>query len=244
MLKVDKIDTIIWDLDQTLYKYWDGVPEAFSEYTGRSSSILARHHYMRDVNINEAVGLALQSYKDHGLTTTLPACRYDLDEVELYRHHHRLLIDEYVAPNWHRAGIEDDIKESFNALAAHGIRSLVLTHGTCEWGDAIATRLGIRDHFCQVRGIDSLRLKLKWRDKCLFDEFLDSCAVTPVSTGDYSNVLVVEDTPANLTIPKQAFNMQTALIRTDRVQPQLLEKYLIIDETTDNIRNLRNFILQ
>lgn len=242
-MKTTKVDTIIWDMDQTLYKYWDGVPEAFSEYTGKSACALANHYHGQTVNLNEAIGLALQSYKQHGLTTTLPALEYGLDEVELYRHHHSLLFDDYMNVHWHRAAIENDINQSFEWFTDNGIRSVVLTHGTCEWGDSVTKKIGIRHHFSHVCGIDSFALRLKSKDKSVFEDFMHVCGIKPVKDHDYSNVIFVEDTPANLVIPKRDFNMRTVLLKTDRVNAKTADKKNV-DHIVENVSCVRKFVLQ
>lgn len=237
-----KIDTIIWDLDQTLYKYWDGLPESFSEYTGKSVVLLAQKHHGLTVDVDEAVGLALRSYRECGLTTTLPAQQYGLDEVELYRHHHSALWDDYARDQWGRAGIESDIRQNFAHLAQRNIRSVILTHGTTEWGQNVTEKMGIRTQFNAICGIDDLGLRLKSRDASLFADFMAQSGIKPVHGNDYANVMIVEDTPANLVIPKRDFNMHTVLLKTERVKPDFTA-LMVTDRVVNNISDIRKFML-
>lgn len=215
MSTLKDITTVIWDVDQTLYPYWGKIAESFSFYTATLCK-----SYVRDTaspSLDSLIDIAKQSYIDHGLTTRTVAETYAIDEVKLYREHHRVMLRDIVRPQWdENVGIDRWLVDVFKKTSARKIRHIAFTHGTSEWGKEILKLRGLADFFDSVHGIDDYGLRLKNKDESLWKDFMRAAGIKKNEQGDYNHVLVVEDTPSNLIIPKKHLNMQTALIKTAR----------------------------
>lgn len=208
------IQTIIWDLDQTLYSYWGGLCDAFSFYTATSAHAKIIDRPKPDIDY--LVEVAKDSYAHCGLTTTFLATRYNLYELGLYRDHHDRMIRDLVKPQWDRkAGVDQRLCDYFSALSSQGITNLCLTHGTKSWGEEILKLRGLRDHMAFVDGIDSYGLWLKNKEGRLFRDFMKNAGLA-FTNDNLRSTLIVEDSPDNLRLPK-FFGMQTALLATPRV---------------------------
>lgn len=218
MLDTKKIDTIIWDLDQTLYPYWGEVATSFAFYT--ATSAMSKIKTNIKPSMDELTDMAQQSYDDHGITTRVFHEKYNIDELSLYQDHHKRMFRDLLKPQWaDNVPHDDHLIGVFNKLQSREKSSYILTNGTNEWADEITKLIGIRDTFEAVRGADDYGLNLKGQEgHQIFKEFLGEFMIKPYKPGDYSNVLLVEDSPTNMICPKQTFNMQTALVKTDRVQ--------------------------
>ncbi len=205
---------IILDLDQVVYRYWPGVVENFSHYTGAAASAMLE---AKGINfpLETAVGHALESYRTKGRTTAFgPAL--GLDEIELYRDHHARMFREFLEPAWGAEQPADPaVPGLMSVLRGRGVRFGVLTHGSTQWGEDVLKLAGIRHHVEIVRGIDEYGLRSKAVDPDLYADFMKDWGLDPARHGPQT--MMVDDTPANLRFPKQVFGMATTFVQTDRV---------------------------
>lgn len=214
---------IILDLDQVVYRYWPGVVENFSHYTGVSASAMLEE---KGINfpLETAVGHALESYRTKGRTTAFgPAL--GLDETELYRDHHARMFREFLEPAWGAEQPADPaVPGLMSVLCGRGVRFGVLTHGSTQWGEDVLKLAGIRHLVEHVRGIDDYGLRSKAIHPDLYADFMKDWGLDATRHGPQT--MMVDDTPANLRFPKQSFGMMTTLAQTERVNLKGYEDWI------------------
>ena len=233
------ITTIVWDVDQTLYPYWGRVAESFSFFTASTAKPCI--NVDPKPSLDYLTDLAKQSYQEHGLTTRLIAQKYRIDEIKLYRDHHTTMMRDLIKVQWNdNVEFDKGLVDVFQKTSERDIRNIAFTHGTTEWGREIVNLRGLADYTESMYGIDEFGLRLKSKHVSLWKAFLKAAKIKKNADGDYSHVLVVEDTPANLIIPKREFNMQTGLIKTERYTAQTSD---IIDAVYSSATHVGRSIL-
>jgi len=226
MIDFRGVQYLLLDLDQVFYRYWSGVPEAFSHYTGVCAAEMAAEKN-GVLSVPTAVGLALESYRETSRTTAF-ASRYGLDEVELYRRHHRRMLDEMIYPVWDREMPHDPaLPGLLREVKKRGIGVGVLTHGTTAWAEEITALCGAWPMIDHISGVDDLDLSLKSQGRGVFDKFISRHGIKAAPGG----IVMVDDSPANLIAP-HAMGMQTVLIKTDRVNVRGDEPHITHQEAS------------
>ena len=244
-LDLSKITHVVHDLDNFLVDYPDkAYPEKFSHYTGLCAKRTAQELVDEDIATDAQKALAkmcdttafrtaVQSYADHGSTTTSFARKYGLDEIKLFRDHHIDLVKHEVKNNFNGRVIPDEqLRQALSRVFDLGIEQNVFTNGTEYYAHAICKDQNLSDIFIHYVGVDSAD-KSYMTPKPSEQSFIDFLERTkiPSRTGyvvgktndimterdrDWSNILFGEDSPANLEASKY-FNFQTVLKRTARV---------------------------
>lgn len=205
MVNFSDINMIIWDMDQTLYPYW----EDFADYCHEATAHCAVQEGV-PLTKQDADILSRISYKERGVTTRLFNEQYGLDEIKLFRGHHQRMIDRLIDPNWcHKIQPNSELVALMKRAQDKGIRQVILTNGAQIWAQHIAELLGIDGFMDVIMGADNFGLRQKGRDGILpFMAVLDAARYT----GQYDDVLVVEDSLKNMVDPKD-YGMKTAWVQ-------------------------------
>ena len=182
-----RVDTWVFDLDNTLYESSAGVwPQVDARMTV---------YIMRLFGLDGLSARALQKFFYHRYGTTLRALMdvYDVDPADYLDFCHD--IDHGgIAPNPALGA----------AIAALPGRKLILTNGSRGHAKAVATRLGFFDQFEAVFDIVDAAFVPK-PDRRAYDAFLLAHGVEP------GRAAMFEDIAANLAVP-HALGMRTVLV--------------------------------
>ena len=211
-----RIDTWVFDLDNTLYPHearvWPQVDERITAYI------------MELFGLDGLSARALQKYFYHRYGTTL-----------------RALIDEYGVDPYDFLDFAHDIDHSaieLNPLLGDAIeklpgRKLILTNGSRKHAENVAMKLGIFDHFDDVFDIEAAGFTPK-PDRRAYEIFLERHEVEP------SRSAMFEDIAKNLVVPHD-LGMTTCLVLPKTVDPfrDAFEQEVVsaphIDHTTTDL---------
>ncbi len=199
-----KVRFIIWDMDQTLYPYWEDLGNHCYEATA---------HCALEAGVPltkaEADELARLSYRERGVTTRLFQEQFGVDEAALFRAHHRRMLDNFMDPNWAAKVPENpELAHLMMQARTEGAIHLLLTNGSREWAEELAKKIGIHQYFQIIMGADDVGLRQKGQNLVPYLAVLGRAHYF----GDYKDVMVVEDSLKNLVQPKE-INMHTAWVQ-------------------------------
>lgn len=204
MQKIGKARFIIWDMDQTLYPYWQDLAAHFHEATAQCAIEAGAK-----ISKEKAIELSQISYRERGVTTKLFNEHYGIDEVELFRAHHRRMLSRFMEPNWaDKVPPNPELERLMMQATIHGAEHLLLTNGSREWAEELADKIGIRKQFRLIMGADDVGLRQKGQNLVPYLAILGRAHYF----GDYTDVMVVEDTLKNLVQPKE-IGMTTAWVQ-------------------------------
>lgn len=243
-----KIDTLLLDVDHVIHHYDSQYARAFSVATAASFGKL--YPQLQQTKIDHPtvardktgthffwVDYAVESYCNRGRTTALFKERFpQIDEMELYVHHHDYLCKEGgIVHQYFQKGkipIDPELPSLLEQLKQLDVKIVAVTNGTQGYAEMV---LGASDYnpghriahlFDRIMGIDSVDNPYL-HDKghgCFIADVLDELDVlkrfnSAVSYGvgdfDHSNVSLIDDTPRNLRAPYDLFGMHTTLKLND-----------------------------
>lgn len=205
MSDFSNIKMIIWDMDQTLYPYWEDLTDYCHEATAHCALERGAPLSKPDADM-----LSRISYRERGTTTKLFNEQFGIDEIELFRDHHQRMIDRLIDPQWgDHMQPNPELVQLMREAKEAGVRQLILTNGARVWAQHIAELLDIDQFMDVILGADDFSLRQKGRDGIL--PFMSALAKAQYD-GVYDQVMVVEDSLKNLIAPK-GYGMSTAWVQ-------------------------------
>lgn len=204
-----KVDTWVFDLDNTLYSE---ECDLFAQIDVRMGEFLTSH---LKVDLVEARRVQKQYYHEYGTTLAGLMLNDGVDPADFLHHVHD--IDVSVIP---------PSPELSGFLGYLPGRKFIYTNGSDQHAGNVMTRLGVAHHFDGVFDIVAADYQPK-PARSAFDAFLARFNIDPASA------VMVEDLPQNLE-PAHDLGMVTVLIRTDRVR----ERHGVVDESQDHIHHV------
>jgi len=205
MTNFSQIKMIIWDMDQTLYPYW----EDFADYCHEATAHCALAEKI-PLTKTDADTLSRISYQMRGVTTRLFNEHYNLDEIKLFQAHHQRMIERLIEPNWRdKIQANPDLVALMAEAQNAGVRQVILTNGSRGWAQHIAKLQNIEQFMDVIMGADDFDLRQKGKDGIL--PFMAVLGKADYA-GVYDEVLVVEDSLGNMMAPKE-YGMKTAWVQ-------------------------------
>lgn len=194
-LDTHKIKGIIWDLDNTLYRFTD----AFKEQCNRAAA-KAAHDQGINLSYDDTLKLAQKSETEHGYS------------IHLYVTHHGFTYDSLHVPfhdNIDETTIEmiDGVAENIRAL---DLPQAILTNASHDWAKRVLKHMGINDLFpdSHVTASENVDFEVKSQGRAGFERSLSSLGLKP------EQALMVDDLDRNLIIAHE-MGMQTAYLHYD-----------------------------
>lgn len=191
------IQGIIWDLDNTLYRFDDGFEKLCDEAAARVALDLGL-----EMSFEQAYETAVKSYKLYHYSYHIFVTEHGLPLKEFHvQFHEAITVDDIARPY--------DIAESLEKL---GRPQIIATNGSRGWAERVLVHLGLSHLFPMknVFGFEDYDHVSKANTDKPYDLALDILQKEP------ENILVVEDSVLNLVRPK-ALRFQTALVHQDAV---------------------------
>jgi len=190
---LDRVKTVIWDLDNTLYPYTDAQIEHWHE-----AAVKAAQDMGVMIDAVEGMKMARQSYETHHYSAKVFQDNYDLCTRDL---HMRMTAysQERILPV---CGLTAEAFEKVPHL-----KHVILTHGHKDWADRVLRHLGLRDYFetQHILGLEDYDFEYKDLSNRGLLMALDTVG------GTASDSVFVEDNLKNLSKGKEE-GVQTAHI--------------------------------
>jgi putative hydrolase of the HAD superfamily len=194
-LDPDKIDGIIWDLDNTLYRFTE-------EFRYQCNVAAAKAAQTQGINLSydDTFKLAQKSEAEYGYS------------IHLYLVHHGLSYDSLHVP------FHDNIDETtINIIdgAAEGIRAInrpqaILTNASRGWAQRVLKHMKVSDLFPDemITASEDVDFQVKSQSRVGFERALKALDLSA------ERVVMVDDLDRNLIIPHE-MGMQTVYMHHD-----------------------------
>lgn len=231
MLRVEKIEALVWDMDGCLHSYipfaqslhhWNGAAVRAFNKVSMAAGIL---HNLSEEEIQK---MAVDSFKTLGASTAVFSRDYNICERDMHLEFHREAVLEELIQS------HAELPELFTR-ASH-LKHIVLTHGSEEWAERCLEKSGIRDCFAEVISFEHVDMQKKSDSMIPFEKAL-SCAGLPAD-----RVVMIEDTKKNLIIPKK-MGMQTVFIEENGLEPEWIKMPTADDVYVDHsVRNAADLL--
>lgn len=196
---------IIWDLDNTLYRFEDDFEQACHIAAARAA--LKGGVAM---TYEEAHAISLQSYDRYGHSYRLFIEQHGLTMTQLHYDFHTFIDEKLINRSLELAAL-------FSA-SRHG--HVLVTHASAEWAARALSHIGLKKYFPDDRIIaaEAVDFARKSESRIPFERALSTLDLPA------DQVAVVEDIAENLRIPR-AMGMTTALVHYGR-PPQPLPEFI------------------
>jgi putative hydrolase of the HAD superfamily len=200
------IKAIIWDLDNTLYRFDKVFEEACNRAAAKTICAL-----VGGLDEEETFRVAEESYAVHGYSGKALIAQYGLDYRDYHFPFHESIDEKILQVN---AAMQD-------ALRTIDLPQVIVTNASRGWAHRALDHLGLRPFFPDdmIIPIEDVDFAPKAYSRIPFDLALEKLGVSADVT------LMADDMPRNLKIPKE-MGMYTALIHHGRVPD---ESYDYID---------------
>lgn len=198
------VDGIVWDLDNTLYRFNEAVIHAFDFALARAAIEEGAR-----LELATAVAMAEKSRLAHGYSGAVFVREHGVDDVRLHHAYHRYL-DETIL---------DRNAELATLFAATNLRHALLTHSSGAWARKALRHLGLDPWFddAHIVALEDYGFEYKHAGPAGFARIVDRIGIEP------ERLLFVEDTQRNLAIPYD-LGMTTVFIHHGR--PASLPPYV------------------
>jgi putative hydrolase of the HAD superfamily len=183
------ITGIIWDLDNTIYKYEGEYQPVFCH-----AAAMAALDNGFDASFDEAFALAMDGAQNYKLSNHHFLNTHNMP-IEQYHHDFHTYINEEDIVT-----LCDEVHPKFGALfEKKSYKHYILTHGAKEWANRALKALGLREHFEEdmIVGLECVDFVKKHQCHSPFNLVLERMGEKP------EHVVMVEDSIENLEKPKE-----------------------------------------
>lgn len=209
-MRLDHIDTWVFDLDNTLYPHHVNL---FAQIDRNMTAYVAE---LLSLDPAEAKRLQKAYYRDHGTTLQGLMIHHSVDPNDFLERAHA--IDYSVVP------ADPALGEAIKALPG---RKFIFTNGSTTHAQMTARALGILDHFDDIFDIVAADFVPKPAGDT-YDKFMSLHRV------DTQNAVMFEDLPRNLVVPK-ALGMKTVLLVPRNLEYEFVEAWETSSDADEQI---------
>lgn len=191
-MPLSRIKGLIWDLDNTLYRFDQAFEKACNIAAARTVQKL-----LPDIPYDEALATAEQSYASHGYSGRTLVEKYGLAYSDYHFLYHDTIDESILEKN----------EAIVMALADIALPNVLITHASRGWAERTLRHLSMEDYFPldKIIALEDTNFEGKAYSRAPFIKGLELLNLSP------EEVLVVEDTDKNLIRPKE-MGMTTVLI--------------------------------
>jgi len=194
---MSNIQAIIWDLDNTLYRFNTLFEDACNHIAGRTARALG-------VDIDDALAtkMAEESFAKHGYSMRVFLEQHDLCNVDVHHEFHKHL-DEKILDKSH------ELVEIFKQSK---LQHVIVTHGSRHWAERALDHLDLRQFFPDERifGLEDYGFQKKDESRFVFEMTMELLGL------EASQMIMAEDTVRNLRHPHD-LGMKTVLVHHGRL---------------------------
>lgn len=190
--RLGQIEGIIWDLDNTLYRF-----EGDFEQLCHVAAARAAVKNGLDLSHEDALLLCHKSYEEYGHSYRLFIEEYQIDQRKIHFDFHSFIDEKLI-------GKSLDLIALFEKTA---LKHTLVTHASREWAARALAHIGLKDFFPDSKIIpaEDTGFARKSESRQPFEKALALLDLAPAQT------VVVEDIAANLRIPHE-MEMGTVLV--------------------------------
>lgn len=192
-----EIDGIVWDLDNTLYRFDENLTEAFHIAMARAALDVGLV-----MDLHTAIGIARRSYIERGQSSKIFTEDYGVSFAAIHHSFHHHINEKMIEAN-------DETREAFARL---DVKHAIITHASKEWAVRVLAHLGLSEWFPSERvfGLETVDFKRKDDSRDPFTAALGAMDVAP------ARAMMVDDLIPNLRIP-HAMGLMTVFLHHGRV---------------------------
>ena len=186
------IEGVIWDLDNTLYRFTDEFYRSCTEAAATAAQDLGIN-----LSYEDTLRLAERSENEHGYSMHGYITDHGLSYASLHFPFHKKIDETVIAP----------ILGMKEMLESHGLPQIILTNASRCWAKRVLRHIGIY-HLFESGGIipmEDVGFKPKAKTSKGFKRAAELLDI------DVENLLMVDDLDRNLIIPND-MGMQTAYV--------------------------------
>jgi len=219
-VRFDHIKGIIWDLDNTLYRFDQAFINACNHAAAKTICTL-----IPDLSFDQALDQAEKSYQEHGFSGHSFVNHYGGNYQDYHFTFHETIDEKILQHN-----------EEMNRLMADlNLPHAIITNASRHWAHRALNHLGLRDFFPDdhIIPLEDSAFEPKARSRKPFEM---ACAKLNLKTAD---VLMVEDTARNLKVAKD-MGMTTVLIHHGH-KPEAEQDFIDL-EFSDTVSLMRALI--
>jgi putative hydrolase of the HAD superfamily len=197
---------VIWDLDNTLYRFDSVFEDACNRAAARTICTL-----VDGLSFDDAFKVAETSYAQHGYSGKALITQYGIDYRDYHFSFHEEIDEKILTRN----------DAMLQALADLNKPQVIVTNASRHWVEKALAHLGLRDFFTDenIIALGDSDFEPKAYSRRPFDMARNRLSL-PIE-----NIIVVEDMAKNLKVPKE-MGFTTALIHHGRTP---VEQYDYID---------------
>lgn len=186
------IKGLIWDLDNTLYRFDQAFEKACNIAAARTVQQL-----LPDLSYEQVLAEAEASYAEHGYSGKTLIEKYGIAYSDYHYLYHDTIDESLIEKN----------EAVLMALSEIDFPNVLITHASRGWAEKILKHLSMKNHFPaqKIIALEDVNFESKAYSRAPFIKGLELLNLPPES------VLVVEDTAKNLVRPKE-MGMTTVLI--------------------------------
>lgn len=179
-----QIQGIIWDLDNTLYRFDAALINGF--HVAMAQAAIDSGLVM---DLQTAIGIARRSYAEHGLSAYIFTHTYNIPFADIHHGFHRHINEKMIAAC-------NDTRAQFKNLP---LKHALITHASKEWARRVLRHIALESWFPEERvfGLECNDFARKDNSRNPFAAALKALGLEP------ENVMMVEDTIQNLRIPHE-----------------------------------------
>ncbi len=182
--RLKQVEGIIWDLDNTLYRF-----DKDFEHLCHVAAAKAAVKGGVPMTHEETLKISLKSYDQYGHSYRLLIEQYELDKQQMHYDFHSF-IDETL--------IKKSV-ELIDLFSKVNLNHVLVTHASGEWAQRALAHIGLKDFFPDERIIpaEATNFQSKAESRAPFEEALSRLSLSP------EKVVVAEDITENLRIPHE-----------------------------------------
>lgn len=191
-LDVNRIQGIIWDLDNTLYRFTDAFYHACTKAAAEAAKELGI-----DLSYDETLRLAERSESEHGFAMHGYVTDHGLSYASLHFPFHQKIDEGVIAPI---AGLK-------SALQSLELPKVILTNSSRCWAERVLKYTQLDDFFesHQIIPLEDVDFKAKAQTNKGFKKAVEILDLPP------ENIMMVDDLDRNLIFPHD-MGLQTAYL--------------------------------
>jgi putative hydrolase of the HAD superfamily len=215
------IKGIIWDLDNTLYRFNDAFIHACNIASGRAALKGGI-----DLSEEEAIALSQKSFDETGRSGTYFIEHHGLCQEKLHEDYHGLVDENLI----------HGTMEMIDLFGQSNLEHIIATHANVDWAQRALKRIGLDPYFSDDRIIGNETANFENKDDSprAFEICLERLNL------DAPHVMMVEDTVQNLRVAHD-MGLTTIYLHHGRAADDLPP---YVDVAIDNAQTLMHHIAQ